>query len=114
LDEALNHLQKALSIQPKNGYFYDSLGWIYYKKGESERALEELKKAVVYTSPDPVVYSHLGDIYFSLKSYSKANQAWRNALSLTLEKMEDAKGEIPDPQDLEKKIHKTQGFLNRN
>jgi tetratricopeptide (TPR) repeat protein len=114
LDEALSHLQKALSIQPKNGYFYDSLGWIYYKRGESERALEELKKAMVYTPPDPVLYSHLGDVYFSLKSYSKANQAWRNALSLTLEKMEDAKGEIPDPQDLEKKIHKAQGFLNRN
>jgi tetratricopeptide (TPR) repeat protein len=114
LDEALNHLQKALSIQPKNGYFYDSLGWIYYKKGEPKRALEELKKAMVYTPPDPVVYSHLGDIYFSLKSYSKANQAWRNALSLTLEKMKDAKGEIPDPQDLERKINKVQGFLNRN
>ena len=114
LDKALNHLQKALSIQPKNGYFYDSLGWIYYKRGESERALEELRKAVVYTPPDPVVYSHLGDVYFSLKSYAKANQAWRNALSLTLERMEDAKGEIPDPQDLERKIHKAQGFLNRN
>ncbi len=114
LDEALSHLQKALSVQPKNGYFYDSLGWIYYKRGESERALEELKKAVVYTSPDPVLYSHLGDIYFSLKSYSKADKAWRNALSLTLEKMEGAKGEIPDPKDLKKKIHKVQGFLNRN
>jgi Flp pilus assembly protein TadD len=114
LDEALDHLQTALSIQPKNGYFYDSLGWIYYKRGEPERALEELKKAMVYTPPDPVVYSHLGDIYFSLKSYSKADQAWRNALALTLEKMEDAKGEIPDPQDLEKKIHKAQGFLDRN
>jgi tetratricopeptide (TPR) repeat protein len=114
LDEALNHLQTALSIQPKNGYFYDSLGWIYYKKGESERALEELKKAMVYTPPDPVLYSHLGDVYFSLKSYSKADQAWRNALALTLEKMEDAKGEMPDPQDLEKKIHKARGFLNRN
>ncbi len=114
LDEALDHLQKALSIQPKNGYFYDSLGWIYYKRGDPKRALEELKKAMVYTPPDPVVYSHMGDVYFSLKSYSKANQAWRNALSLTLEQMEDAKGEIPDPQDLEEKIHKAQGFLNRN
>ena len=84
------------------------------KRVKPERALEELKKAMVYTPPDPVLYSHMGDVYFSLKSYSKANQAWRNALSLTLEKMEDAKGEIPDPQDLEKKIHKTQGFLNRN
>ncbi|SVD07363.1 uncharacterized protein METZ01_LOCUS360217, partial [marine metagenome] len=54
LDKALGHLHKALSIQPRNGYFLDSLSWIYFKKGEPQRALDELKRAMVYTSPDPI------------------------------------------------------------
>ena len=44
LDKALGHLNKALSIQPRNGYFLDSLSWIYFKKGEPKRALSELKE----------------------------------------------------------------------
>jgi len=114
LDLALGHLNKALSIQPKNGYFLDSLSWIYFKKGESEKALKELKKAMVYTSPDPVLYSHLGDIHFSLTNYAEAGKAWKTSLFLTLEKTDDVDGELPDPKELEKKIQKVRRFLNNN
>ncbi|GIS85073.1 MAG: hypothetical protein CM1200mP16_13730 [Nitrospina sp.] len=41
---ALEHLKKALTIQPRNGYFLDSLGWIYFKKGDSEKALFKYRK----------------------------------------------------------------------
>ena len=108
LDKALGHLNKALSIQPKNGYFLDSLGWIYFKKGESEKALSQLKKALVYTSPDPVLYSHLGDIQFSLKNYIEAGKAWKTSLFLTLEKIDDMNSELPDPDELKRKIQKVQ------
>jgi len=114
LDKALGHLDKALSIQPKNGYFLDSLSWIYFKKGESEKALRELKKAMVYTSPDPVLYSHLGDIYFSLMNYIKAGKAWETSLFLTLEKTDNIDNELPDPKELEKKIQKVQKILSNN
>ena len=114
LDKAIGHLNKALSIQPRNGYFLDSLSWIYFKKGESQRALDELKKAMVYTSPDPVLYSHLGDIHFSLKNYIEAGKAWKTSLFLTMEKMDDTDGELPDPKDLEKKIRGAREFLNKN
>jgi len=114
LDKALDHLNKALSIQPKNGYFLDSLSWIYFKKGESKKALRELKKAMVYTSPDPVLYSHLGDIHFSLMNYVEAGKAWETSLFLTLEKVDDVSGELPDPKELEIKIQKAQRFLSNN
>ncbi len=114
LDQALGHLNKALSIQPRNGYFLDSLSWIYFKKGESEKALREIKKAMVYTSPDPVLYSHLGDIHFSLMNYLEAGKAWETSLLLTLQKVNDADGELPDPNELEKKIQKAQKFLSNN
>ena len=112
LDKALGHLHKALSIQPKNGYFLDSLSWIYFKKGEPLRALDELKKAMVYASPDPVLYSHLGEIYFSLENYLEASKAWKTSLYLTLEKIDNSDGELPDPKDLERKILNVQEFLN--
>lgn len=113
LDKALGHLHKALSIQPRNGYFLDSLSWIYFKKGEPQRALDELKKAMVYTSPDPVLYSHLGDIHFSLENYLEAGKAWKTSLFLTLEKIDNSDGELPDPNDLEKKIQEVQELLNK-
>ena len=112
LDKALSHLNKALSIQPKNGFFLDSLSWIYFKKGESGKALRELKKAMVYTAPDPVLYSHLGDIHFSLMNYIEASKAWETSLFLTLEEKDDVDNELPDPKELKEKIQKVKSFLN--
>ena len=112
LDKALSHLNKALSIQPKNGFFLDSLSWIYFKKGESGKALRELKKAMVYTAPDPVLYSHLGDIHFSLMNYIEASKAWEISLFLTLEEKDDVDNELPDPKELKEKIQKVKSFLN--
>ena len=114
LDKAEEHLRKAISIQPKNGYFLDSLGWIYYKKGESDRALSEIKKALIYTSPDPVLYNHLGDVHYSLKNYHEASRAWKTSLSLTNASEDDLEGELPNPGDLEIKIEKAIKLLGKN
>ena len=89
------------------------MSWIYFKKGESQRALDELEKALVYTSPDPILYSHLGDIHFSLENYLAASKAWKTSLFLTLEKTDNSGDELPDPKDLEKKIRETEELLNK-
>ncbi|GJL78685.1 MAG: hypothetical protein NPINA01_16740 [Nitrospinaceae bacterium] len=115
LDKALAHLKKALSIQPRNGYFLDSLGWIYFKQGDSEKALTEIKKAMVYTSPDPVLYDHLGDVLFALKNYEEAHGAWKTSLSLTRVKMDDPDGgEMPDEKTLAEKINKVDRLLRES
>ena len=114
LDRALEHLKKALTIQPRNGYFLDSLGWIYFKKGDSEKALTQIQKALIYTDPDPVLYDHLGDILFSLKSYDKATGAWKNSHSLTLNQKKDLGGEMPNPQTLQDKIEKAKKLIQQS
>ena len=115
LDKALDHLKKALSIQPRNGYFLDSLGWIYFKKGDSEKALTEIKKAMVYVAPDPVLYDHLGDIHFSLKNYEEASGAWKTSLSLTKVKKDHVdSGEMPDAKTLANKISKVSRLLQES
>jgi tetratricopeptide (TPR) repeat protein len=111
LDQALEHLKKALTTQPRNGYFLDSLGWIYFKKGESEKALTQIQKALIYTDPDPVLYDHLGDILFSLKNYDEASGAWKNSLYLTVNQKGDLGGELPDPKTLKNKINKARNLL---
>ncbi|CCQ90141.1 hypothetical protein NITGR_250054 [Nitrospina gracilis 3/211] len=111
LDRALYHLEQALSIQPRNGYFLDSLGWIYYKKGEPEKALTHIKKALIYTEPDPVLYDHLGDIHFSLKNIGEARKAWKTSLVLTRQKESAPGGEVPDLDQLEEKIRKADEML---
>jgi tetratricopeptide (TPR) repeat protein len=111
LDKALEHLKKALTIQPRNGYFLDSLGWIYFKKGEPKKALTQIQKALIYTEPDPVLYDHLGDIFFSLGNYDEANGAWRNSLFLTVNPKDDPGGEMPDPKTLKNKIDKAKRLL---
>ena len=111
LDKALSHLEQALDIQPRNGYFLDSLGWIYHKKGEPKQALVHIKKAMVYAQPDPVLYDHLGDVYFSMENVTEARKAWKTSLALTLKKLEDPVGEIPDPNELREKIRKADQLM---
>jgi Flp pilus assembly protein TadD len=113
-DRALGHLKKALTIQPHNGYFLDSLGWIYFKKGDSEKALVQIQKALIYTDPDPVLYDHLGDILFSLKIYDEATGAWKNSHTLTLNNKDDLGGEMPNPQTLQDKIEKAKKLIQQS
>jgi cellulose synthase operon protein C len=46
LDEALALAQTCVTRNPANAGFYDTLGWVYFKKGLMSPAVEHLKKAV--------------------------------------------------------------------
>jgi tetratricopeptide (TPR) repeat protein len=48
LDEALRLSQSAVDKTKANAAFYDTLGWIYFKKGLLSPAVEQLKKAVAF------------------------------------------------------------------
>jgi len=81
LDEALRMVRKAIAMDPQNGAYYDSLGWVLYKKGMCAEALMALQKAVVYIQ-DPLLYEHMGDVYKAQKEFAKARQYWRKSLDL--------------------------------
>jgi Flp pilus assembly protein TadD len=69
-------------LEPENGYFLDSLGWAYFKKGWYEKALDELERAITIVPDDPVIQEHLGDVYFRLRRLQEARQAWEKSLTL--------------------------------
>jgi len=72
LDEAEQLIKTALKVKPNDGYITDSLGWVYYKKGEIDQALMTLEKAYRLVSDDPIILEHLGDIYMELNMNAKA------------------------------------------
>ncbi|MBF0411880.1 MAG: tetratricopeptide repeat protein [Desulfamplus sp.] len=103
LDEAEDLIKRSLALKPDDGYITDSLGWVYYKKGEYDKAIESLERAVSLSSGDPVIAEHLGDAYREKKMYSKALEAYKNALS----KNKDAQNRVI----IEKKINEIMGQI---
>jgi Flp pilus assembly protein TadD len=82
LDEALELIERALEIKPESGYIVDSLGWVYYQRGEYRKAIRELERAVTLTPDDPVINEHLGDGYLKLDQKTKALDSYKRALEL--------------------------------
>src|SRR5262249_13172250 len=63
LEEAVHLTQRALTAEPDNPFYIDSLGWAYYQLGRLEDARRELERAVQLGANEAVVYEHLGDVY---------------------------------------------------
>ena len=60
LDRALKIASAAYRMKPGQAAIIDTLGWIYYKKGETERALHLYEKLIAAAPEDPVVNYHMG------------------------------------------------------
>jgi tetratricopeptide (TPR) repeat protein len=76
-------IEKAVKLEPNNGAYLDSLGWVLYKLNQPQQALPCMLKAVQFTpEPDPTVEDHLGDVYLALGQTDKAVAAWKKSVSL--------------------------------
>ncbi len=47
LEESLNYIKLAVSLDPTNGAYLDSLGWAYFKLGKYDLAEENLNESFV-------------------------------------------------------------------
>lgn len=81
LEEAVRLITRALSQDPQNGAYLDSLGWAAFKSGRLQEALRFLKEASS-RMPDPEVFYHLGQVYSSLGDLKGAKAAWEQGLAL--------------------------------
>ena len=82
LDRALGMIQKAVSQDPDNGAYVDSLGWAYFQLGRYEDARFHLEWASRLEPSDPTVFVHLGDVYAKLDKSEPALSAYQRALDL--------------------------------
>jgi tetratricopeptide (TPR) repeat protein len=83
LDRARALIEQAVTLEPTNAAYLDSLGWVLFKLNQPQAALAQALKAVEHSpEPDPTLYDHLGDIFAALQEPEQARQAWRKSLSL--------------------------------
>jgi tetratricopeptide (TPR) repeat protein len=80
LEESLNYIKTAVSLEPTNGAYLDSLGWAYYKLGKYDLAEETLNKASLRMGSDPTVQDHLGDLYQKTGRLKLAAAHWERAV----------------------------------
>ncbi len=80
LEESLNYIKTAVSLDPTNGAYLDSLGWAYFKLGKYDLAEENLSKASMRMASDPTVQDHLGDLYQKTGRLKLAAAHWERAV----------------------------------
>lgn len=90
LDEALTLIERALSVDPDNGAYLDSLGWTYYQMKQFDRAKVHLARAAEQLPSNSVVQDHLGDVLAALGRREEAIVAWQRALEGDRESVEVA------------------------
>ncbi len=82
LDRAEQMIVQALKIKPDNGYILDSLGWVYFKKNQYTKALNQLKRALELLPDDPNIIEHMGDVYLKIGQSKKAAEFYRKAAKI--------------------------------
>jgi tetratricopeptide (TPR) repeat protein len=81
LDEAFALIQRAVTQDPGNGAYLDSLGWAYFKQGKLAEAEETLRKAADRSPHDPTVLGHLAEVYMKLGQTERAAALMERALA---------------------------------
>jgi tetratricopeptide (TPR) repeat protein len=78
-EEARALISRALALEPGEPAILDSMGWVLYRQGEFEQALDYLTRA--YASfPDPEVAAHLGEVLWATGDHAGARRIWAQAL----------------------------------
>jgi tetratricopeptide (TPR) repeat protein len=79
LNEARELIVKALNQVPDDPFITDSLGWVEFRLGRSQEALQLLQQAYRVRA-DAEIAAHLGEVMWSLGQRDQALQVWREGL----------------------------------
>lgn len=99
LEKALPLIEKALALDPANGAYLDSLGWVYYRMGQTEKARGYLETAS-RKMEDPIILEHFGDVLWALGEKEKALLSWK------------ASGDMESTPALRRKIESARGRVH--
>jgi tetratricopeptide (TPR) repeat protein len=80
LEESLDLITKALDLEPGNGAYLDSLGWVQYRLGRLEDAEKNLRRALEKTPRDPTVHDHMADVLMKESKVKEAVAQWEASL----------------------------------
>ncbi len=98
LEKALQLAGQAQKARPDDAAVLDTLGWVYYKQGDSNRAADFIARALSKNSENTVIMYHLGMAYYKLGRMAEAKEQLRKAT----ESKEDFYGKDEAKKTLEK------------
>lgn len=82
--EALDLIKRALVLKPDDQYILDSMGWVLYRLGRHQEAVEHLNQALAASDePDPEIAAHLGEVLWVMGKHAAARDVWETALKKT-------------------------------
>ncbi len=85
LKQARVLIQRALLQKPNDGFYLDSLAWVYYKSGDYAKAAQTQRQALKQVPDDAVMHEHYGDILWRNGDLKGARTAWRQAIDMKSE-----------------------------
>jgi Flp pilus assembly protein TadD len=82
MDEAERLVKRALELKPDTGAFLDSMGWVCFRRGQTQLAVTYLERAARLEPDEPIIIDHLGDAYRQANRLEDAARTWRRALEV--------------------------------
>ena len=79
LEEAKRYIARSLQLKPNEPAFLDSYGWVSYRMGDKEMALEYLRRAYDLLK-DPEIGTHLGEVLWESGKQNDAKAIWNELL----------------------------------
>ena len=73
--EALSLIEKALVLKPDEPAIMDSLGWVQYRLGRMDEAMNHLRTAFA-KQPDAEIAAHLGEVLWMSGQKDEAKKVW--------------------------------------
>ncbi|AKD26236.1 Outer membrane lipoprotein involved in outer membrane biogenesis [Polynucleobacter duraquae] len=81
LPEAFKLISKAHQLSPKDGFILDSLGWVNFRMGKNDLALEQLQQAFSM-KPEADIAAHIGEVLWVMNRSVEAEDMWRKGQQL--------------------------------
>ena len=85
LSSALDMAQKAISLDPNNPAYLDTIGWIYFKLKKYKKALDYIERSISGNAENPVVLEHLGDVLMKISRSDDARSYYQKALQIDID-----------------------------
>lgn len=82
LDLATTLIDRALAAEPENESFLDTKGWVLFRLGEYNGALQYIQRSIAVGGAGAEAYEHLGDVHTALGDPAAARVAYDHALRL--------------------------------
>lgn len=79
INEAMPLIQKAISLNPENPAYLDTMGWLLFKMGKNQDSIAMLEKAYKM-SGDNEIAAHLGEVLWSSGKQDAAKRVWKQGM----------------------------------